>query len=92
VAGQTTYICGFSIRSNATAASTGNATVAGTLGGTLNFTQFTPVLTNPTLGILEPNFGPYCLPASATNTAIIITSAGNGGGGALSVTAWGFQL
>ena len=36
----TTYICGFSIRSNATAAATGNATVTGTVSGTMNFTEW----------------------------------------------------
>jgi hypothetical protein len=93
VPGLTTYICGFSIRANATAASTGNATVTGALGGTLNFTQYTPSLTGAiAMSPLEPTFGPFCLPASAANTAIVITSAGNGGGGALSVTAWGYQL
>jgi hypothetical protein len=94
VPGQTTYICGFSIRANATAAITGNATVSGTLGGTLNFVQYTPA-TGGTIAMspVEPTFGPYCLPATAANTVIVITSAGNGGGGGgISVTAWGFQL
>jgi hypothetical protein len=94
VAGQTTYLCGFSIRANTTGtASTGNATVTGMLGGTLNFTQFTPLSTS-TKGIelLEPSLGTYCLPASAANIAIVVTSAAAGAGGTVSVTAWGFQL
>jgi hypothetical protein len=90
VAGQTTYLCGFSIRANATAAATGNATVTGTITGTLNFTQFTAALASA-IGITEPTIGPACIPASAANTAITITSAGNAGGGTISVTAWGFQ-
>src|SRR5262249_44570587 len=37
----TTYLCGFSIRANANAAATGNATVTGVITATLNFTQWT---------------------------------------------------
>src|SRR6185312_7401057 len=39
-AGKTTFLCGFSIRANATAAATGDATVVGLKGGTLHFTQW----------------------------------------------------
>ena len=93
VAGQTTYLCGFSIRSTANVAAVGTATVAGTLGGTLNYTHWTgPVAGGGGLGILEPPFGPDCVPASATNVAIVVTSAAPGTGGTVSVTAWGFQL
>jgi hypothetical protein len=89
-AGQTTYLCGFSIRANATAAATGNATVTGTISGTLNFTQWTAALASG-IGITEPNLGAACIPANSGSTAIVITSAGNAGGGTISVTAWGFQ-
>jgi hypothetical protein len=94
VPGQTTYLCGFSIRANNTGpAVTGNATVTGMLGGTLNFTQYTPS-TAGTIGVapLEPTLGPYCLPASAANTPIVVTSAPAGTGGIASVSAWGYQL
>lgn len=84
-----TYICGFSIRANATAAATGNATVAG-LSATLNFTQWTAPLASG-LGITEPSFGNYCYPASAADAAITTTSAAPGSGGIVSVSAWGFQ-
>lgn len=91
VAGKTTYLCGFSIRANATAAATGNGTVTGTVSGTLNFTQWTAPLASG-LGITEPSIGPACIPASAANTAIVVTSAAPGAGGVVSVTAWGYQL
>lgn len=91
VAGKTTYLCGFSIRANATAAATGNATVAGTITGTLNFTQWTAPLASG-LGVTEPPVGPACIPASAVNTGIVITSAAPGSGGIVSVSAWGYQL
>ena len=88
--GKTTYICGMSIRANATAAVTGNATVTGTITGTLNFTQWTAP-TASGLGVTEQIFNP-CVPASATNTGIAIVSAAPGTGGVVSSTGWGYQL
>lgn len=86
----TTYICGFSIRANATAAVTGNATVTGTITGTLNFTQWTAPAASG-LGVTEMIFTP-CVPASAANTSIAVVSAAPGTGGVVSVTAWGYKL
>ena len=86
----TTYICGFSIRANATAAATGNATVTGTISGTLNFTQWTAPLASG-LGVTEEIFTP-CLPASAANTSIAVVSAAPGSGGVVSVSVWGYKL
>lgn len=88
--GKTTYLCGFSIRANATAAATGNATVTGTVSGTLNFTQWTAPLASG-IGITEPQIGSPCIPASAQNTSISIVSAAPGAGGTVSVAAWGYQ-
>lgn len=86
----TTYICGFSIRANATAAATANSTVTGTITGTLNFTQWTAPAASG-LGITEMIFSP-CIPASAVNTSVAVVSAAPGTGGVVSVAAWGFQL
>jgi hypothetical protein len=86
----TTYLCGFSIRANATAAATGNATVTGIITGTLNFTQWTAPLASG-LGVTEEIFSP-CVPASTTNTSIAVVSAAPGSGGTVSVTAWGYKL
>ena len=88
--GKTTYLCGFSIRANATAAATGNATVTGTITGTMNFTQWTAPLATG-IGITEPNIGHICIPASGTNTGIAVVSAAPGTGGVVSVSAWGYQ-
>lgn len=88
--GKTTHLVGFSIRANATAAATGNATVVGTITGTLNFTQWTAPLASG-IGIVEPNISAP-IPASATNTAIVVTSAAAGAGGVVSVSAWGYQI
>lgn len=86
--GQTTFICGFSIRANATAAATNNATVTGTITATMNFTQWTAPLANG-LGVTEMIFTP-CVPASTTNTSIAVISGAPGSGGVVSVSAWGF--
>lgn len=86
----TTYICGLSIRANATAAATGNATVTGAITGTLNFTQWTAPNASG-LGVTEQIFSP-CVPASAANTSIAVVSAAPGTGGVVSVTAWGYKL
>lgn len=89
-ANKTTYICGLSIRANATAAATGNATVTGTVTATLNYTQWTAPAASG-IGIIERTFTP-CLPASAVNTAIAVISAAPGVGGVVSVTSSGYQL
>jgi hypothetical protein len=85
-----TYVCGFSIRANATAAATNNATVTGTITGTLNYTQWTAPLASG-LGVTEQIFSP-CVISSAINTGIAVISGAPGSGGVVSVTAWGFQL
>lgn len=85
-----TYICGFSIRANATAAATADSTVTGTVTGTLHFTQWTAPLASG-IGLTEERFNP-CIPSSAINTGIAVISAAPGSGGVVSVTAWGFQL
>jgi hypothetical protein len=89
--GKTTYLCGFTIRANATAAATGNATITGTITGTLNFTQFTAPLASG-IGVVDPAIGANCIPASATNQAIAVISAAPGSGGTVSVSAWGYEL
>ena len=90
VSGHTTYICGFSIRANATGAATGNATITGTITGTLNFTQWTAPLASG-LGVTENTFSP-CVPASAVTTSIAVISAAPGSGGVVSVSAWGYSI
>jgi len=86
-ANQNTYLCGFSIRANATGAATGNAAVTGTVN-TMNFTQFTAPLASG-IGVVEEQFNP-CIPSSAINTNIVVTTAAPGSGGAVSVSAWGY--
>lgn len=86
----TTYICGMSVRSNATAAATGNITVTGTISATMNFTHWTAPLASG-IGITEMIFKP-CVPASAANQSVAVVSPAPGSGGTISVTAWGYKL
>lgn len=87
--GKTTYISGFTITSDATAALAGTATVTGTITGTLNYIQNVGGAT--AAGILTQSFSPS-IPASATNTGIAVNSVAAGTGGNTAVTAWGYQL
>ena len=89
-AGMTAYLCGFAVRSTATAAVTGNVQVTGTIVGTMNFTHWTgPVAT--AIGITEQNFDP-CIPASAIATNIVIITPAPGNAGVISATVWGYRL
>lgn len=87
VAGKTTYICGFSISANATVPTSGIATVTGPMS-IMSFGQ--SVGTAPAIAGTSQSFNP-CIPASAANTAILITSAAAGSGGSTTITAWGYQ-
>lgn len=90
VSGKTAFLCGFSVRSNATAAATGDITVVGVKTGTMTFKHFTaPVASG--IGVTEPPLG-ICLPASAKNVAIVVTSPAAGSAGLMTVNAWGFYL
>lgn len=89
VASKTTFICGFTITSDATAALAGTATLTGTVTGTMSYIQNVGGAT--AAGILSQTFTP-CIPASATNTGIAVNSVAAGTGGNTAVTAWGYQL
>ena len=92
-AGKTTYIAGFQVTaSGATAGLAVTGTVAGLLGGTTNFTFVFPagvaVPAQPLIYFFEPP-----IPASAVNTAIVVTvPAGGAGNTNTTVSAQGFQL
>lgn len=83
-----TYLCGFTITSDATAALAGTATITGVIGGTMSFIQNVGAAT--AAGILTQTFNP-CLPSSAINTAIAANSIAAGVGGNTAVTVWGYQ-
>jgi hypothetical protein len=85
--GVTNYLCSFSVSAIGGSAAVGPITVTGLLGGTLTY-QLASTATGITL---LRNFTP-CLPASAVNTAIVITTTANGTATAVNVDLQGFQL
>jgi len=86
----TTYICGFSVRSNATSAATSSVVLTGVITSTMNFTHWTAPAASG-MGITEMIFQP-CVPASAANTSIAVQSPAPGTGGSVTVNSWGFKL
>jgi len=88
--GKTTYICGYSIRANATAATTVTNTITGVITATLSSIMWVSAAATG-LGVDEQIFSP-CIPASATNTSIAIISGAPGTGGNVSSKGWGYQL
>jgi hypothetical protein len=87
--GQNTYLCGFSIRANATAAANVQASVTGIIGGTMTYQQWVGALAS-NIGVVEETFTP-CEPSSAANTAIAVASGAAGSGGNVTVNVWGYQ-
>lgn len=92
-AAKTTYISGLLVTGGgATAGSIVNGTITGLAGGTSTFTV--PVATGVTVGNF-PLFVDYNppLPASTTNTAIVVSVPSLGAGNTNStVQAWGYQI
>lgn len=77
---KTAYISGFQVTgAGATAASVVSVTVAGLLGGTSTYTLVVPAGVTTTIQPLIVSFYPP-LPASATNTNIVVTAPAFGAG------------
>lgn len=86
-AGKTTYICGFVVSAVGGTATVGPITIAGLVGGSAVY-----YLTSSVAGsTLSQSFAP-CIPASATNTAITITTTADGSASNVTVNSWGYQL
>lgn len=89
VASKWTYICGFVLTSGGTtAAIVVDATITGTVSGTLNF-QYVYVSSGQ--GILGVAF-PGCISSSAINTSIVVTLPAGGAGTVNGITVWGYTL
>lgn len=86
--GKTTYICGFNVSSVGGTAPSSPITVAGLVGSSQVYQ--TPI--NATGGqiLVAQNFNP-CIPASAANTAITVTTTAAAGATAVDVNSWGYQ-
>lgn len=86
VSGKTTYICGADISAIGGTAAVGPIVIAGTLGGSLTY-QMSSTAAGVTM---SRTFSP-CIPASAANTAITVTTTANGTATAVNVNSWGYQ-
>lgn len=89
VAGKTTYICGWTVDSDATAASAGAMNVQGTIVATLNYRMTTAA--NSAGTATKAQIYTPCIPASAVNTQIAVVTAAPGAGGNVAISAWGYQ-
>lgn len=83
---KTTYICGFTVSAIGGTATVGPITVAGTTGSSLVWYVASTVAGSN----LNVNFN-ACIPGSAVNTAITVTTTADGTATAVTVNAWGFQ-
>lgn len=90
--GKTTYLQGMMMTSDgATVAGGVGCTITGTITGTMNFVYDYGVITAQN-GPLALNFG-LGIPASTTNTTIVLSCPASGAGGLhASMAAWGYQL
>ena len=85
VASQTTYICGFDVSSLGGTATIGPIVIAGLLGGSFTY-QLASTATGITFG---RTFTP-CIPSSAVNTNITVTTTADGTASAVDVNSWGY--
>jgi hypothetical protein len=85
--GYRTYICGFNVQAIGATAAVGPITVAGITGSSQTYQG-----SNTTAGgqVASATFSP-CIPASAINTAITITTTASAGATAVDVNSWGYQ-
>ncbi len=88
-ASKTTYICGFNVQALGGVASVGPITVAGLVGSSQ---VYQTDVNSATVGkqVASANFYP-CIPASATNTAITVTTTADGTATAVNVNSWGYR-
>jgi hypothetical protein len=87
VANRTAYLCGFNVSAIGGTAAIGPVTVAGLSGGSQVY-QGSSTATGAFA--MAQNFAPACIPASAPNINITITTTADGTASAVDVNAWGF--
>lgn len=87
VAAKTTYICGFNVQAIGGTAAVGPITVAGLIGSSQVYQGSATTQGGLVAGA---NFTP-CIPASAVNTPITVTTTADGTATAVDVNSWGFQ-
>ena len=87
--GKTTFICGFNVQAIGGTATVGPVTIDGLVGRSQ---VYQTDVNSATVGktVAAATFNP-CIPASATNTAITVTTTANGTATAVDVNSWGYQ-
>jgi hypothetical protein len=83
----TTYICGFDVSAIGGTAAVGPVVVAGLVGGSFTYQMSSAA----TAVLLTRSFSP-CIPASAVNTTITVTTTADGTASAVDVNVSGYQL
>jgi hypothetical protein len=83
--GATNYICGFDVSAAGGTATVSPITVAGLLGGSFTYQGISAGGTP-----FQHTFTP-CVPASAINTAITVSTTADGTATAVDVQAWGYR-
>ena len=86
VSGHTTFLCGFNVSAVGGTAAVGPITIAGIPGSNMVY-QLASTASGASVG---NTFSP-CIPATAANTAITITTTADGSASAVDVNAWGYQ-
>jgi hypothetical protein len=84
---KTTYICGFKVDAIGGTAAVGPITVAGLVGSSMVFQGSSSAAGGP---VARQNFSP-CIPASAQNAAITVSTTADGTATAVNVNSWGHQ-
>ena len=85
--GRLTYICGFDVSYIGGAAAVSPVTVAGLVGASMVYQLPVATAAGQTF---SRTYGP-CIPASAQNTAITVTTTADGTATAVDVNSWGYQ-
>ncbi len=87
--GATNYLCGWDVSAVGSATALDPVTIAGTLGGSITFQV--PVALTPSAVNVQREYN-ACIPASAINTAISITTTADATGTAIDVDIHGCQF
>lgn len=85
--GRTNFICGFEVSAIGGTAAVGPITIAGLTGSSMVFQGSASVAGGT---VAQKTFSP-CIPASAANTAITVTTTADGTATAVNVNSWGYR-
>jgi hypothetical protein len=83
---KTTYLCGFDVSAIGGTAAVGPITVAGLIGSSMVYQMSSSAAGNT----FSRSYSP-CIPASAANTPITVTTTADGTATAVDVNSWGYR-